>query len=184
VSFTSSAPSQGSCTGAAPVICDLGALKNGSTANVTIVVTTPNPGVLTDKANLSGNETDSSAGNNQAAVTTTVNADFAVQIAPPSVTVMAGSSAGYTVTVGALNGPFISDVSMTCSVTPALPCELGATSVNPGPDPNSPTTFQLTIVTVRRSATLTPFGPESGRTNPRHLAGASRHCPFWHRVGH
>jgi uncharacterized repeat protein (TIGR01451 family) len=158
VSFTSSAPSQGSCTGAAPVICDLGALKNGSTANVTIMVTTPNPGVFTDKANLSGNEADSSAGNNQAAVNTTVNADFAVQIAPPSVTVMAGSSAGYTVTVGALNGPFISDVSMTCSVTPALSCQLGATSVNPGPDPNSPTTFPLTIVTVRRSATLTPVG--------------------------
>jgi len=86
VSYTSAAPSQGSCTGAAPVICDLGALNNGSTASLTIVVTTPNPGVFTDKANLSGNQADSSVGNNQAAVTTTVNADFAVQIAPPSVT--------------------------------------------------------------------------------------------------
>src|SRR5262249_48136881 len=158
VTFNSSTTSQGSCTGAASVVCDVGALNSGSAANVTIVATTPNAGLLTDSATVMGDQADSSEGNNQAAVNTTVNADFAVGIDPPSVTVVAGATANYTVTVGAHSGPFVSDVSMTCSITPALPCELGTTAISPGPDPNSPATFPVTVFTTGNSAMFSPAG--------------------------
>src|SRR5262249_17938108 len=130
----------------------------GSAANVTVVATTPNAGLLADSAIVTGDQPDSSEGNNQAAVNTTVNADFAVEIDPPSVTIVAGTTADYTVTVGAHNGPFVSDVSRTCSITLALPCQLGTTTVFPGPDPNSPATFPLTVFTTGNSAMLSPAG--------------------------
>src|SRR5262249_50595714 len=60
VTFNSSTTSQGSCTGAASVVCDVGALNSGSAANVTIVATTPNAGLLTDSATVMGDQADSS----------------------------------------------------------------------------------------------------------------------------
>src|SRR5262249_9699267 len=139
VTFNSSTISQGSCTGTASVVCDVGALSRGSAANVTVVATTPNAGLLADSAIVTGDQPDS-------------------EIDPPSVTIVAGTTADYTVTVGAHNGPFVSDVSMTCSITLTLPCQLGTTTVFPGPDPNSPATFPLTVFTTGNSAMLSPAG--------------------------
>jgi hypothetical protein len=51
---------------------------------------------------------------------------------------------------------------MTCSITPALDCGLGTTSVVPGPDPSSPSVFALGIVTVGNSARLSPKSRNHG----------------------
>jgi hypothetical protein len=140
----------------------LGRSRTAPAASVTIVTTTPNSGFFVDNASVSGDQADSSGGNNQAALNTTVNADFLVEIVPSSVTLVVGGIAEYTVTVGALIGPFVSDVSMTCSITPALDCGLGTTSVVPGPDPSSPSVFALGIVTVGNSARLSPKSRNHG----------------------
>ncbi len=48
--FVSSSTSQGSCTGAQPVVCSLGILTSGQTATVTVVAAVSQPGVLRDEA--------------------------------------------------------------------------------------------------------------------------------------
>lgn len=79
--FDSVASSQGPCTRSttskpAPkggtINCNLGDLANGTSASVTIVVTTTTPGTLTNTATVSGNETDPNPLNNSATATTTV----------------------------------------------------------------------------------------------------------------
>jgi uncharacterized repeat protein (TIGR01451 family) len=81
VHFDSVTSSQGSCTRStttkpAPkggtVNCNLGDLANGTSASITIVVTTTTPGTLTNTATVSGNETDPNPLNNSATATTTV----------------------------------------------------------------------------------------------------------------
>ena len=48
--FVSSSASQGSCTGARPVVCSLGSLASGSSATVTIVASVNQSGELRDEA--------------------------------------------------------------------------------------------------------------------------------------
>jgi uncharacterized repeat protein (TIGR01451 family) len=80
VHFDSVASNRGSCTRSttkpAPkggtVSCNLGDLANGSTASITIVVTTTTSGVLTNTATVAGNETDPDPLNNSGTATTKV----------------------------------------------------------------------------------------------------------------
>jgi len=76
VTFDSAASTQGSCNEAAgTVTCSFGTLANGANANVTIVVTAPTPGLISNTATISGNVTDSVPANNSATQDTTVLAD-------------------------------------------------------------------------------------------------------------
>jgi len=71
--LVSATPSQGSCSGAAVVTCDLGAMSAGSSATITIVVNAPDTaGSITNSATISGPSTDPNPGNNSAAATTNV----------------------------------------------------------------------------------------------------------------
>ena len=79
--FNSVASTQGTCsrsttTNPQPkggtITCTLGKLTNGASATITIVVTTTTPGMLTNSAKVSGNETDPNPSNNSATATTTV----------------------------------------------------------------------------------------------------------------
>jgi uncharacterized repeat protein (TIGR01451 family) len=75
VTFVSSNPSQGSCSGTSTVTCDLGNLANGASATVTIVVTPTTTGTKTNTACVSANETDPNSGNDCSTATTTVNSN-------------------------------------------------------------------------------------------------------------
>jgi uncharacterized repeat protein (TIGR01451 family)/CSLREA domain-containing protein len=80
VRFNSMSSTQGTCirstTRKSPrngtVTCSLGALANGATASVTIVVTATTPGTLSNTASERGNEPDPNPANNSATATTTV----------------------------------------------------------------------------------------------------------------
>ena len=74
VSFVSATPTQGTCTGAATVICNIGTLANGASAAVTIVVTPMSGGVITNTASVGSNITDPDSANNTSTTTTTVTA--------------------------------------------------------------------------------------------------------------
>jgi uncharacterized repeat protein (TIGR01451 family) len=75
VSFVSATASQGSCSGAATVVCNLGTISSSGTASVTIRVTPTNPGKLDNFANVTsvGQGTgDANLFNNTGSTTTTV----------------------------------------------------------------------------------------------------------------
>jgi uncharacterized repeat protein (TIGR01451 family) len=65
VDFGTATPSQGSCSGTNPVICDLGTLTSGATATITIVVTPTMPGIIINLAEVTGAEPDPDPGNNE-----------------------------------------------------------------------------------------------------------------------
>ena len=65
-------PSQGSCLGTAPIICNLGPLGSGAPATVTVGVTPAIAARLTNTATVAANEFDPALANNTASETTTV----------------------------------------------------------------------------------------------------------------
>ena len=70
VAFDSATPSQGSCSGATTVTCNLGTLPNGSTATITLVVTvTATSGSIENTATVSSNEVDPTPANATATAT-------------------------------------------------------------------------------------------------------------------
>lgn len=74
VAFVSSTASQGSCSGTATVTCAIGSLASGASAAVTIVVTPPAAGTISNAASVAANEPDANMANNSASVQTTVSA--------------------------------------------------------------------------------------------------------------
>jgi uncharacterized repeat protein (TIGR01451 family) len=71
--FVSATPSQGACTGTAPVTCALGTIANGASATVQIVVTAPgSPGTITNSAAVTSMVIDANPANDAAQATTTV----------------------------------------------------------------------------------------------------------------
>ena len=72
VTFQSFTPSQGSCSGTATITCDFGAIFNGGTASVEILVVTSGAGTITNTASVSADETDPVPGNNSVSVDTEV----------------------------------------------------------------------------------------------------------------
>ena len=98
----SSTVSQGSCSQAAGVVtCDLGSLADGSSATVTIVVTSTEPGGITNTAYGEANETDPDPSNNTATTTTIVNpaADLSVSQSGSPDPVKRRKKLTYTMTV-------------------------------------------------------------------------------------
>ena len=65
-------PSQGSCLGTAPIVCNLGPLGSGAPATVTVGVTPAIAARLTNTATVAANEFDPALANNTASETTTV----------------------------------------------------------------------------------------------------------------
>ncbi|HEU5469982.1 MAG TPA: hypothetical protein VFV67_04965 [Actinophytocola sp.] len=69
----SATPSQGSCSGTAPVSCSLGSIAASGGASVVISVTPSATGTITASSTVSANESDPVSGNNSDAESTTVN---------------------------------------------------------------------------------------------------------------
>lgn len=72
LTFGAATPSQGSCSGTAPVTCELGVLGGGSTATITIDVVPTIEGQLANSALVASSTLDPDPLNNQAVTTTTV----------------------------------------------------------------------------------------------------------------
>ena len=71
--------SQGSCSGSAPINCELGSLGEGESAMVTLVVTAEEEGILTNQAEVSSATDDLDPDNNTASASVTV-----VSAVPPT----------------------------------------------------------------------------------------------------
>jgi len=79
VAATWTGASTGTCSHAAGTVsCAIGNLANAASVTITIVVTPTAAGTITNTASISGGQTDLVSGNNNASVTTTVNAPSGV----------------------------------------------------------------------------------------------------------
>ncbi|HVS83976.1 MAG TPA: PQQ-dependent sugar dehydrogenase [Pyrinomonadaceae bacterium] len=72
--FVSAIPTQGTCSGAPTVTCNLGSIANGAVAIVNITITPQTPGTLTNTASVVATENDPDANDNATTIQTTVNA--------------------------------------------------------------------------------------------------------------
>jgi len=122
------------CTNASgTVTCNVGALANGATAPLTIVVHTTAAGSITNNASVSAAEADPSTVNNTSAATVTVNAapptaaDVSITQAASATTVTAGDAVTFTLTV-ANAGPA---AASAVTVTDTLPAGLTVTAMSP-----------------------------------------------------
>ncbi|MFQ5900770.1 MAG: DUF11 domain-containing protein [Thermodesulfobacteriota bacterium] len=74
VTFISATPDQGSCSEAGGIVtCNIGAMTNGASVTVTIVVTPITAGTITNTADVTANETDPDTGNNSVGENTMVS---------------------------------------------------------------------------------------------------------------
>lgn len=74
VSLVSATSSQGTCSGTSTVSCSLGALENGASATITIVVRADAAGTATNTASVSGEAFDPTPADESASATTTIPA--------------------------------------------------------------------------------------------------------------
>src|SRR5262249_32858855 len=75
VTFVSITSTQGSCSSTSTITCNLGALAEGASATMTLVVTPTTAGTLSNTASVSGNEADPDGTNNSATSSTTIDPD-------------------------------------------------------------------------------------------------------------
>ncbi len=73
VNFVSATPTQGSCSGAAVVTCNLGSVARNAFAIINIVVVPPTPGTLTNNASVAASENDPDLIDNSVGLQTVVN---------------------------------------------------------------------------------------------------------------
>jgi uncharacterized repeat protein (TIGR01451 family) len=73
ITFVSATPTQGSCSGAATVTCNLGSLARNAQATISIVVVPQTAGTLTNSASVAGSENDPDLSDNSVSLQTVVN---------------------------------------------------------------------------------------------------------------
>jgi uncharacterized protein DUF11 len=165
-SVSSAAPQQGTCTLGPPVQCNLGSIAIGQALTVDVIAVFMPDGVspvsnptLNVTATVTENEPDAVQADNTATLVETVG-DFQLTATPPTVTVVAGQSASYTLTVAPRLGPFPASVSFSCASLPSQStCSFSPASMTPGSNSAS---VNLTIATTARSsAMLLPHTPQN-----------------------
>ena len=98
--LVSATTSLGTCTGTSTVVCNVGALGAGGSANITITVKPPAVRTINNAATVTLNETDVAPANNSATVSTNVDfADVAVSKSVLTGHAAPGSKAVYLLTV-------------------------------------------------------------------------------------
>jgi len=122
------------CTNASgTVTCNVGALANGATAPLTIVVHTTAAGSITNNASVTAAEADPSSANNTSAATVTVNAappttaDVGITQSASAATVTAGDQVTFTLTVSNAGPAAASGVT----VTDTLPSGIAVAAMSP-----------------------------------------------------
>jgi hypothetical protein len=174
-------PSQGSCSGTTAISCNLGTVKNGAQATVTIVVTPTAQGMVTNTATVTGDNSDPNQNNNTSSTTTTVNSNsgntFNFTPLPgtgTTATVVPGQGATFPLTIGSNNG-FTGVVNLTCSISgpPSITCSILPSSVTLT---NGITTATISVKTFCSGAP--PAGPSWRLPGMGlwYLAGAALFC--------
>jgi len=98
---------------------------------------------------------DSASGSPQTVALSGAGLDFSLSVSPPSVTVKAGSTATYTLTVSPVGGAVGNLINLACSGAPALTtCSVSPASKTPG---TNATTVTVTISTTAPSAAAVPL---------------------------
>ncbi len=125
VNFASASASQGSCTNlSGTVVCALGSVLVGATAQVTLNVTPIYAGLLTNVATVGSSQADVTPLNSSAIAVTTVTpapvADLAVGISDAPDPIFAGSNVTYTIQVTNLGPLTASSAVFTDNLPPAL----------------------------------------------------------------
>jgi uncharacterized repeat protein (TIGR01451 family) len=165
----SATASGGSCSSAAAIACDLGALANGARATVTVVVNQLTAGASTLTSLVTGSENDPNTANNQASATVTITGStyspvpVATSVNPAAI--LAGSSdttitlrgSGFTSASTVLLGgapvatSYVSATQLGATVPAAQLTSLGWTTVsvsNAAPGGGTSAALPLSIFTV------------------------------------
>ena len=162
--FVSASSSPGSCgtpTGSPSTLtCSIGTLNAGAIATVTVILT---PTVAGSIGN-SGTVTVLGSTFTATASTSATVADFSISVAPPSVTVPAGTPATYQVTVTP-TGAFPNSVSLSC--TSGLPAATSCAFTN-NPIPNLNNGAQSRALNI--NTTARPL-PATARLAPGRVSG-------------
>ena len=152
--FVGATPSQGSCSEAAGVVtCLLGAIADGGSATVAIVVTPTTQGTVTDSVSVDATTPDSNAANDADAESTDVTAaaDLSITKTDSADPVLAGQDLTYTLVI-ANDGP--SDAS-NVEVTDAVPAGTSFVSADGGGSESGGTvTWNLGTIADGGSATV------------------------------
>jgi serine protease len=169
VTFVSATPSQGTCSGADTVICNLGAMNNGSAATISLVVaTTAANAALTNIASVTSDLTDTTPGNNTATASTVVNNPV------PAVSSLSPASAtpggvAFTLTVNGSN--FISNSKVQWKGADRITTFLSSTQLTaaiPAADILTADTANITVVNptpgggTSNASTFTIATPSAG----------------------
>jgi uncharacterized repeat protein (TIGR01451 family) len=164
VTFVSSTPSQGSCTGTTTLSCNLGNIANAGSATIALVVKPINGNsALSNTATVTASTPDPVPGNNSATATTAVNnpVPTITSLSPASVTV---GSNNFTLTVNGTNfvtsstvqtngtaqtTTYVSPTQITALIPASVVAATGTVSitvVNPAPGGGTSGASTLTIV--------------------------------------
>ncbi|SEF44852.1 Abnormal spindle-like microcephaly-assoc'd, ASPM-SPD-2-Hydin [Bryocella elongata] len=128
-------------------------LAASAMCSITVTFTPAAGGALTASLNV----TDNASGSPQSSAlsgTGTIATDFSVAAAPPSVTVVGGSTASYTFTVTSINGTLASPVTLTATSLPGATITFSPASVSPG---SGSATSVMTVQTTSALAALEPW---------------------------
>jgi uncharacterized repeat protein (TIGR01451 family) len=166
--FVSAVPSQGTCSGASTVICNLGPINSSTTATVTLVVTATPGGTLSNTATVASASCDPVAGNNSASASTTVN-NLVPVLGGISPSAAAAGSPAATLTVN--GGNFVSTSTVNWNgaaraTTFVSPTQLAATI--PAADIAAEGTASVTVVNpapgggTSTAVTFTVTAPAAG----------------------
>ncbi|HVG22897.1 MAG TPA: SBBP repeat-containing protein [Thermoanaerobaculia bacterium] len=142
--YVSATPSQGNCTGTTTVTCTLGALADGGTATIALVVRPTAAGPLSNTATVAATSPDPNGGNNSATVVAEVGGSANLGIVKTATGAFtAGENGTFTITVTnggptAATGVTVTDIlpagatfvsatatQGTCSGTTTVTCTLG-----------------------------------------------------------
>ncbi|MBL0230570.1 MAG: DUF11 domain-containing protein [Moraxellaceae bacterium] len=121
--FVSRSTTKGTCSGTTTVTCNIGALANGESATVTIVVTAPTTaGTISNTADATRNEPDSNALNDSDtdATTVSVSANMSITKTDSADPVLQGQNYTYTLTPRN-NGPQSLTATDTLTVVDNIP---------------------------------------------------------------
>jgi hypothetical protein len=134
------------------------ALAAGTSCTISVTFTPTTTGARNGSLTIN----DDAPGSPQTAILTGSGADFGLASSPGSVTVKAGVTAVYGLTVSPIGGAFNGAIKLSCSGSPTLTsCSLSPTSITPG---GNPAAVSLSISTTASVAQAGP-GP-FGQSRP------------------
>jgi uncharacterized repeat protein (TIGR01451 family) len=83
LTLVSATASQGSCSGASTVTCNLGGLASSAAATITLVVRASAAATVSNTASVGGNESDPDPANNSSTFTASIGAGAAIPLLSP-----------------------------------------------------------------------------------------------------